>query len=137
MPDAFDDSTRAVCGVLLATAAISPATAADSLLGSTERLPYFDRLLLLDSTSDTAVHVSIGDIEHDREHDIAIAKGRRPTGSWGFLGRKLVLVGVAKPEVPALKSLLQIADQNVHSNLEKQVGATLRPTHLLFLYEPL
>jgi hypothetical protein len=59
-------------------------------LADTTRLPNYDRVLLLETTSDTSANVSIGDVNGDGKLDIVIAKGRH----WPLVSR--ILLGDGK-----------------------------------------
>src|SRR5213594_2584930 len=52
-----------------------PASRVGKAAGSA-RVPHFDRVLLLEQTSDESANVSIGDLNGDGNLDIVLAKGR-------------------------------------------------------------
>src|SRR5215218_9592092 len=53
---------------------------------SADTFPTFDRVLLLEPTSETSANVSIGDVNADGRLDIVLAKGRH----WPLVDRVLL-----------------------------------------------
>src|SRR5687768_2203019 len=60
-----------------------------SLGQSADTFPRFDRVHLLESTSETSANVSIGDLDGDGRLDIVLSKGRH----WPLVDRVLLCVG--------------------------------------------
>jgi hypothetical protein len=76
-----------------------------------ETLPRFDRLLLLETTSETSANVHIGDVNGDGHLDIVLAKGRH----WGLVDR--VLLGDGHGRFPSAFDLGPAADRTYSANL--------------------
>jgi hypothetical protein len=77
------DSVRSTSAPPLGSVALR-ATAAGGLPADT--LPAFDRVLLLEQTSETSANVSIGDVDGDGRLDIVLVKGRH----WPLVDRVLL-----------------------------------------------
>jgi FG-GAP-like repeat len=74
-------------------------------------LPRFDRVLLLETTSETSANVSIGDVNGDGHLDIVLAKGRH----WGLVDR--VLLGDGAGRFPTAHDLGPASDRTYSGNL--------------------
>ena len=72
-------SITGVLGVLTAAVILGDAQRSDTF-------PTFDRVLLLEKTSETSANVSIGDVDGDGRLDIVLAKGRH----WPLVDRVLL-----------------------------------------------
>ncbi len=68
--------------------------------------PRFDRVLLLETTSETSANVSIGDVNGDDNLDLVLAKGRH----WPLVDR--VLLGDGRGHVTAAYNLGEAADRS-------------------------
>jgi len=80
-----------VAGWLACASCLAPVPAAGSHGGAfagpgIASLPRFDRVLLLETTSETSANVSIGDVNADGHLDLVLAKGRH----WPLLDRVLL-----------------------------------------------
>ena len=75
--------------VLLALAPLVHALPAQGAALDSARLPRFDRVLLLETTSETSANVSIGDVNGDGQPDLVLAKGRH----WPLVDRVLLTDG--------------------------------------------
>jgi len=69
------------------------------MVSNSQSLPRFDRVLLLESTSETSANVSIGDLNGDGNLDILLVKGRH----WPLISR--VLLGDGKGHFPIAYNL--------------------------------
>src|SRR5258706_16181370 len=69
-------------------------------------LPHFDRVLLLEATSETSANVSIGDVNGDGNLDIVLAKGRH----WPLVDR--VLLNDGHGRFPVAHNLGGAADRS-------------------------
>jgi hypothetical protein len=74
-------------------------------------LPRFDRVTLLETTSDTSANVHIGDVNGDGHLDIVLAKGRH----WGLVDR--VLLGDGRGGFPTSYDLGPASDKTYSGNL--------------------
>jgi hypothetical protein len=74
-------------------------------------LPRFDRVLLLEATSETSANVHIGDVNGDGHLDVVLAKGRH----WGLVDR--VLLGDGRGRFPESYDLGKAADRTYSGNL--------------------
>lgn len=74
-------------------------------------LPRFDRVMLLETTSETSANVDIGDVNGDGHLDVVLAKGRH----WGLVDR--VLLGDGKGGFPSAYDLGPAADRTYSGNL--------------------
>jgi hypothetical protein len=81
-----------------------------TVTGSIE-LPHFDRVLLLESTSETSANVSIGDLNGDGNLDIVLAKGRH----WPLVDR--VLLNDGHGRFPVAHNLGEKADRTYSASL--------------------
>jgi hypothetical protein len=77
----------------LAQAAVEPASSKAGC--DAERWPRFDRVLLLEQSSETSANVSIGDLTGHGNHDLILAKGRH----WPLVSRVLLNDGHGRFEV--------------------------------------
>jgi hypothetical protein len=66
---------------------------------NSQAFPRFDRVLLLETTSETSANVSIGDLNGDGNLDILLVKGRH----WPLISR--ILIGDGKGHFPAAYNL--------------------------------
>jgi FG-GAP-like repeat len=73
--------------------------------------PTFDRVLLLESTSETSANVSIGDVNGDGNLDLVLAKGRH----WPLVDR--VLLGDGRGHILAAYDLGDAADRSYSGRL--------------------
>src|ERR1700730_18531429 len=71
------------------TQASNGAVAQFQAVANSQTLPRFDRVLLLETTSETSANVSIGDLNGDGNLDIVLVKGRH----WPLLRRVLLSDG--------------------------------------------
>ena len=97
---------RSTCCLVLA---ISLATA---LIGAQAKsLPGFDRVLLLEATSEDSANVDIGDVNADGHLDIVLAKGRH--------GNQVdrVLIGDGRGRFPSAYDLGPASDKTYSGNL--------------------
>jgi hypothetical protein len=101
--------TILVAGLLLVTA---PPSASDTqarrdaltqlqVVANSHTFPRFDRVLLLETTSETSANVSIGDLNGDGNLDILLVKGRH----WPLISR--VLLGDGKGHSPIAYNLCE------------------------------
>jgi hypothetical protein len=90
----------------LVTVVVSLSVAAQS-----SRLLRFDRVLALETTSETSANVHIGDVNRDGHLDIVLAKGRH----WGLVDR--VLLGDGRGGFPSAYDLGPVSDKTYSSNL--------------------
>jgi len=74
-------------------------------------LPRFDRVVLLETTSETSANVHIGDVNGDGHLDIVLAKGRH----WGLVDR--VLLGDGRGGFPSTYDLGPASDKTYSGNL--------------------
>ena len=74
-------------------------------------LPRFDRVLLLETTSETSANVHVGDVNADGNPDIVLAKGRH----WGLVDR--VLLGDGRGRFPTAYDLGPASDKTYSGNL--------------------
>src|ERR671913_1176726 len=87
------------------------AVAALSIGAQPPSLPRFDRVLLLETTSETSANVHIGDLNGDGHLDVVLAKGRH----WGLVDR--VLLGDGGGRFPSAYDLGPAADRTYSGNL--------------------
>ena len=80
---ALEILTAAIVVASQSSAARAPAT---SSARTTHTFPTFDRVLLLEKTSETSANVSIGDVDGDGQLDIVLVKGRH----WPLVDRVLL-----------------------------------------------
>src|SRR6185436_8859491 len=86
--------TLLLAGLVLVTALpSSPHTPASNgavaqfrALANSQTVPRYDRVLLLETTSDTSANVSVGDLNGDGNLDILLVKGRH----WPLMSRVLL-----------------------------------------------
>ena len=74
-------------------------------------LPHFDRVLLLEATSETSANVSIGDVNGDGNLDIVLAKGRH----WPLVDR--VLLNDGHGRFPVAHNLGEASDRSYSASL--------------------
>ena len=74
-------------------------------------LPRFDRVVFLETTSETSANVHIGDVNGDGHLDIVLAKGRH----WGLVDR--VLLGDGRGGFPSMYDLGPASDKTYSGNL--------------------
>ena len=74
-------------------------------------LPRFDRVVLLETTSETSANVHIGDVNGDGHLDIMLAKGRH----WGLVDR--ILLGDGRGGFPSAYDLGPASDKTYSGNL--------------------
>jgi hypothetical protein len=91
--------------------AIVTSLAAVSIGAQSTSLPRFDRVTLLETTSDTSANVHIGDVNGDGHLDIVLAKGRH----WGLVDR--VLLGDGRGGFPSSYDLGPASDKTYSGNL--------------------
>jgi VCBS repeat protein len=116
--------TRRHCGILAATVFLGglilpgTSTRAGSAVAwpstftiSPDTFPAFDRVLLLESTSETSANVSIGDVNGDGHLDIVLVKGRH----WPLVDR--VLLGDGIGHFGSGYDLGQVADRSYSGRL--------------------
>jgi VCBS repeat protein len=82
-----------------------------SIAAQPASLPRFDRVVLLETTSETSANVHIGDVNGDGHLDIVLAKGRH----WGLVDR--VLIGDGRGGFPSAYDLGPAADKTYSGNL--------------------
>ena len=87
------------------------AVAALSIGAQPSSLPRFDRVMLLETTSETSANVHIGDVNGDGHLDIVLAKGRH----WGLVDR--VLIGDGRGRFPSAYDLGPASDKTYSGNL--------------------
>lgn len=78
---------------------------------STPALPRYDRVLLLEQTSETSANVSIGDLNKDGNLDIVLAKGRH----WPLIDR--VLLGDGRGGIASAYNLGVASDRSYSGRL--------------------
>jgi hypothetical protein len=100
------------------------------------RLPHFDHVLLLESTSETSANVSIGDLNNDGSLDIVLAKGRH----WPLVSRVLLNDGHGRfpivhnlGEVPLRSYSAQLVDVNGDGYLDVVQGNDAPDPKLVYL----
>ncbi len=106
-------------GLILVTAWCSaPATQAGNrvmaqvgAVADSPSFPQFDRVLLLETTSETSANVSIGDVNGDGNLDIVLAKGRH----WPLVNR--VLLGDGRGHILPAYNLGGAADRSYSGRL--------------------
>src|SRR5437870_12037188 len=81
------------------------------MVSNSQSLPRFDRVLLLESTSETSANVSIGDLNGDGNLDILLVKGRH----WPLISR--VLLGDGKGHFPIAYNLGETAYRSYSGRL--------------------
>ena len=87
------------------------AVAALSIAAQPVALPRFDRVVLLEATSETSANVHIGDVNGDGHLDIVLAKGRH----WGLVDR--VLLGDGRGKFPSTYDLGPASDKTYSGSL--------------------
>lgn len=92
-------------------AAASIVLAVVSAGAQSKPLPRFDRVLLLETTSEDSANVHIGDVNGDGHLDIVLAKGRHG----GLIDR--VLIGDGRGAFPTAYDLSPVADKTYSGNL--------------------
>jgi hypothetical protein len=99
--------TLLLAGLVLVTASpSSPHTPASNgavaqfpALANSQNFPRYDRVLLLETTSDTSANASVGDLNGDGNLDILLVKGRH----WPLMSR--VLLGDGRGHFPIAYNL--------------------------------
>jgi hypothetical protein len=91
--------------------AVLAAAAAAVVPAAQTGLPRFDRMLLLETASETSANVSIGDVNGDGKLDLVLAKGRH----WPLRDR--VLIGDGKGGITSAYDLSAIADRSYSGRL--------------------
>ena len=91
--------------------AVATAIAALSVGAQPAALPRFDRVVLLETTSETSANVHIGDVNGDGHLDVVLAKGRH----WGLVDR--VLLGDGRGGFPTSYDLGPASDKTYSGNL--------------------
>jgi hypothetical protein len=71
-------------------------------VAESQTFPRFDRVLLLETTSETSANVSIGDLDRDGNLDILLVKGRH----WPLISR--VLLGDGRGHFPIAYNLAEV-----------------------------
>jgi hypothetical protein len=99
-------SLGAMAGIPAQTPAASKPTP-----NAAARFPHFDRVLLLETTSETSANVSLGDLNGDGSLDIVLAKGRH----WPLLDR--VLLNDGHGRFPTAHNLGESADRSYSGTL--------------------
>lgn len=94
---------------LLLWSCLLPLTGFDQ--GSAAARPRFDRVLLLESTSETSANVHVGDVNGDGHLDVVLAKGRH----WPLVDR--VLLGDGHGRFPSAYDLGPAKDRTYSGNL--------------------
>lgn len=107
-PEGFTTATIAVMSVHWKALAVA---AGLSIGAQPPSLPRFDRVVLLETTSETSANVHIGDVNGDGHLDIVLAKGRH----WGLVDR--VLIGDGRGGFPSAYDLGPAADKTYSGNL--------------------
>jgi hypothetical protein len=79
-------------------------------------LPRFDRVLLLEQTTETSANVSIGDLDNDGNPDIVLAKGRH----WPLVDR--VLLGDGRGGIASAYDLGAASDRSYSGRLADMDG---------------
>ena len=89
------------------------ATAIANLLVAAQstHVPGFDRVVLLETTSETSANVHVGDVNGDGHLDVVLAKGRH----WGLVDR--VLLGDGRGGFPSAYDLGPESDKTYSGNL--------------------
>ena len=80
--------------------ALAGVMAAVSVGAQSPHLLRFDRVVLLEATSETSANVHVGDVNGDGRLDIVLAKGRH----WGLVDR--VLLGDGRGSFPTAYDLV-------------------------------
>jgi len=66
-----------------------------------------------------------------------LIRSRRATESWGCAMRQAAGIFTTEARIPAFKDSVKITIQRLYADLQKQMGAARRPSHLLLLDESL
>lgn len=82
-----------------------------SIAAQSSRLLRFDRVVALETTSETSANVHIGDVNGDGHLDVVLAKGRH----WGLVDR--ILLGDGRGAFPSAYDLGPASDKTYSSNL--------------------
>ena len=90
---------------------IAPAQTQDPHRAAANTLPRFDRVLLLESTSETSANVSFGDLNGDGSLDVVLAKGRH----WPLVDR--VLLNDGHGRFPTAHNLGDASDRSYSAPL--------------------
>jgi hypothetical protein len=93
------------------TQASNAAVAQLQVVANSQTFQRFDRVLLLETTSDTSANVSIGDLNGDGNLDILLVKGRH----WPLISR--VLLGDGRGHFPIAYNLSETAYRSYSSRL--------------------
>jgi len=86
--------------------ALNPPSVAAQAPAGPVNAPRFDRVLLLESSSETSANVSIGDVNGDGNLDLVLAKGRH----WPLVDR--VLLGDGRGKVLSAYNLSDTSDRS-------------------------
>jgi hypothetical protein len=102
-------------GILVVASCTAPRSEADNDTARTQpdsaNLPSFDRVMILETTSETSANVSIGDVNADGNLDLVLAKGRH----WPLLDR--VLLGDGRGNIVASHDLGNTPDRSYSGRL--------------------